>query len=206
MMDSTIIIAYVLVFLVSVFIYYAPFVDVAASCEGAFPLPSVGPHRHSCHYCRQVSIVTTGHDLDKRGLLIHLSLNYRQVVRLEARDCPLFERAHHATTAAPSVRIWCHVQTFFDIFAAESDVHTLTGCSTIFERAQYFARGLSHRPFHLRLSRLSSEPGGALWARVLYSSWRLFEFEVSADYGNTMCERCDWRLTRAQMTLSLLSF
>lgn len=120
-------------------------------------------------------------------MLIRLSLAFQQVAEVEARACPLLERAHDASTAAVSERIRSHLQTFFDIFSASSDLHALTGCSTFAARAQYSAQGLSRQPFHLRHSHLSPESEGVSRASVLYTSWRLFEFNVSADEGDDEC-------------------
>jgi hypothetical protein len=187
MITFTIFFLYLFLLLGSVFIYYAPFFHATNACDDESLLPNAGriaPHRHSCRYCRQICIAISPDLSNERGLLIHLNLTYKQVLQPEARDCPLLERTHDASTAALSVRIWSQLQTFFDIFSVESDLHALTGCNTFLDRARYFARGLSNRPFHLRIGHLSSEAGGSLRARVLYTTWRLFEFEVSADHGN----------------------
>lgn len=139
------------------------------------------PHRHTCRYCRQICVPISCEFPSGIGLLIQLSLTFEQVREFEARACPLLERAHNASTAAISERIRCHLQTFFDVFSASSNLHALTGCSTFVARARYFARGLSTRPYHLHIARLSDESDNVLRARVLYTSWRLFEFNVSAD-------------------------
>lgn len=180
---------YLVLFLGSIFVYYAISLDATNSSRDRPPMPEavqVVRHRHTCRYCRQICIPLSCDISNQNGILIRLNLTYQQVVEAEARDCPLLERVHDASTAAPSVRILSQLQTFFDIFSASSDLHTLTGCSTIVARALYFVRGLSSRPFHLRLGQLSSEPGGTLRARVLYTAWRFFKFEISANQGDEM--------------------
>lgn len=181
---------YLLLLLCILIVYYVTRLDATKKGRNKPPLAEASqtaPHRHSCRYCRQLCIAIPRDFSNQNGLLIRLSLTFLQVAEAEARACPLLERAHDASTAAVSERIRSHLQTFFDIFSASSNLHALTGCSTIAARAQYFVRGLSRQPFHLRLGHLSSESEGVLRARMLYTSWRLFEFSVSADEGDYEC-------------------
>ena len=164
------------------------------------------PHRHSCQYCRSITIKLRSEPSSTQyDLLVRLDLTSSQVAEVAARDCPLLRDAHSIITAPLSVRIWCHLQTFFDIFSTESDLHAFTGCDNFLERACYFIRGLSSRPFHIRLSHLPSESGGTLYARLLYTAARLFDFDVSSDQGDSYMDCVSCSFTHVLQTIMLLN-
>jgi len=164
------------------------------------------PHRHSCQYCRSITIKFPSEPSSTQyDLLVRLELTSSQVAGAAARDCPLLRDAHSAITSSLSVRIWCHLQTFFDIFSTTSDLHAFTGCDDFLERACYFIRGLSSRPFHIRLSHLPSESGGTLYARVLYTAARLFDFDVSSDQGDSYMDCVSCSFTHVLQTIMLLN-
>lgn len=179
---------YFLVPLASVLIYFAVFFVAVEPYDTLLPpaTTDVAPYRHSCQYCQLVNIqLSSEPSADDFDLLVSLKITSSLVAHSAVRNCPLLRDAHDASTTPFINRIWCHSRTFFDIFSTNSDLHSFTGCRTFFQRACCFLRGLSSQPFHIRLSHLPPESGGTLYARVLWTAARLFEFDVSAGPGIT---------------------
>lgn len=191
--DVVHLIIYFLLALFGVFWYRTHFSGTSSKDGTALtPLEVVpaSPHRHSCQYCQSINITLSNELIStNHGALVRLNLTFAQVSQPTARDCPLLRDAHSASTAALSLRIWCHLQAFFDVFSTHSDLHAFTGCKTFLERARYSIRGLRSRPFHIRFGHMQPESGGSLYARVLYTSWQLFDFDISADQGDGLMDK-----------------
>ncbi|KAH7073777.1 heterokaryon incompatibility protein-domain-containing protein [Paraphoma chrysanthemicola] len=142
----------------------------------------VSPHRHSCQYCRNISInLPSDITSPEFNFLLRLDLTFSEVTQPAVRDCPLLRDAHVTSTLPVNMRIYNHLQTFFDTFSSNSDLHLFTGCKTFSARFLYFVRGLSSRPYHVRFSRLHADSSGTLYARLLHTASRIFEFDVSVE-------------------------
>lgn len=186
--------SYFLVPLVSIVVYFTILFVAVEPNDAPKPLDTtdVAPHQHSCQYCQLIDIQLASEPLAADfELLVPLQITSSRVAQSAVRNCPLLRGAHDASTTPLINRILYHSRTFLAIFSMNSDLHSFTGCKTPFERAYFFLRGLSSRPFHIRLSRLPPESGGTLYARVLWTVAQLFDFDVSADSG-IRCRQFCW--------------
>jgi hypothetical protein len=161
-------------------------------------------YHHSCDHCQRITIRLPSDLVSGRiDFLLRLDHTIADIAQAAADDCPLFQEAHAACNFPLATRLKLQYQVFLSISDIEAPLHAFTGCNTFKERVRYFLQGLSNRPLHLRFGRLSSEAGGTLYARLLYSAWHSFELDLSAELGKFEGIAWDPELMLTKMTLLL---
>ncbi|KAF2116637.1 heterokaryon incompatibility protein-domain-containing protein [Lophiotrema nucula] len=136
---------------------------------------------HSCEHCAKILIkLPINFPSGIEYWRYHIPQSIEEARQAAASGCLLFQDLYKARDI-PILNRWeCHISTFQSVFQPSEKIHTFTGCQTWYERATYFLASIGDQPFFIRFGRMQPDAGRSLYARLLYSSWKSFELDVTA--------------------------